>query len=63
MGTSHSPCDTNEDCNTGAGLSCQQSTCQCSISNEWDSKQLSCDKCAPNYIKQNGDCGFGLFFF
>ena len=61
MGTNNSPCDVNVDCNTGAGLSCQQSSCQCSISNQWDPQQLSCALCAPNYTKQNGVCGSDFF--
>ena len=51
------PCYATKDCNTYAGLSCQTSTCQCEPTKQWNPQTLSCDMCAPNYIKSGLLCG------
>ena len=59
-------CNTNEDCNTKSGLSCQKTSCKCSNSFKWNPVTLTCNLCDQNYIKEGSYCGMfdkSLFYF
>ena len=63
MGTIDGSCNVDGDCSTLSGLSCQQTSCQCSQTFKWNPQTLSCDLCAQSYTKNGSYCGLVYKFF
>ncbi len=63
VGNNGDQCNSNTDCNSGAGLECAQGVCSCQMTFQWNAQTLKCDMCATNYVKRGNYCGLFAYLF